>query len=400
MNLVWIVITIILIGYIGERFVFSKERLPAFLRDIFLTGWEFILIGMLIGPAGLAVINEVRLEQLDPFIALGLGWAGLIFGSQLRRGDLAKIDKGLRRLTVVQSVAVWAGLFLVYFVFSLALFRLSLIEALASSLIVAGAGAISSPTALSLVAQRFPRSKTPIVRQLMVIASLDLAPALVMIGTVFCFFQPGREIGFSLERGFAYLFYSLMVAVALAGLFRFFGRERLSPEEDLAALIGFIVFTSGIAFYLSLSPLFLSLLVGVILANVLAHDDKVFRLLYMTEKPFYVMLLIISGMWWSEFGPAVWVMAAAVVVARLWLKRESVDRASSWLLGDRKPSSGAGLALGAQGALALAIGLNFLLVYPGDGPKLAFGVIALVMIVNETMAPYLIRRALGEEEPR
>ncbi|MGK7346324.1 MAG: hypothetical protein ACNS63_11020 [Candidatus Nitrospinota bacterium M3_3B_026] len=399
MNLVWVVISIIVIGYIGERIVFSKDRLPAALGDMFLTGWEFMLAGALVGPMGLSIISQERLELLDPFIALGLGWAGLIFGSQLRLEDLRKVDPGMLKLTALQAVVVWGGLFPVMFACSLVVLDISWTESLTFSLIVAAAGAISSPTALSLMSSRFPRSKSAAIRQLMLVATLDLAPALLAIGLVFCFFPPEQGGAFSLGRGGALLGYSALVALALAGLFRFFGREELKPEENLAVLIGFIVFMSGTAFYLNLSPLFLSLLTGVILANVLERDDKMFSLLYSTEKPFYVMLLLVTGMWWQRLGLGVWAMAFLLVGARLWLKREAFDRASEALPEKRRTPPGAGMALAAQGALAPAIGLNFLLVYPGEGPEAAFGVIVAAMIMNEILAPFLIRRVMsGEEE--
>jgi len=152
LNLVWIVITLILIGYVGERFVFSKERLPAFLRDTFLTGWEFILIGALIGPGGFEIISMERLEQLDPFIALGLGWAGLIFGSQMLREDLLKVDPAAIKLTVTQVLTTMVGIFAVYFILSAIFLPLSWGKITASALVVAGAGAISSPRAQHHVA--------------------------------------------------------------------------------------------------------------------------------------------------------------------------------------------------------------------------------------------------------
>jgi hypothetical protein len=102
-------------------------------------------------------------------------------------------------------------------------------------------------------------------------------------------------------------------------------------------------------------------------------------------------------MWWQYYTPEIWALAVTLVAARLWLKRESVDAAANLLFKTGKPQKGIGLALGAQGALALAIGLNYILIYPGDAPKLAFGVIAISVIVNEAMASALIRRTLGDD---
>jgi len=301
----------------------------------------------------------------------------------------------MKLLTLIQAVLVGAGLFFIFAIASSFLLTISWLEIAAASGIVACAGAISSPTAISLVGARLDRSKAPQLRSLMIIATLDLAPALFAIGILFCFFNAEPGGGFSLDRGFSMLFYSLVISAALAGVFLLFDRKNLSEGENLAVFIGFIILITGIAFYLSLSPLFLSLLVGVFLANTLPYDDMIHVSLHSTEKQFYVILLIVSGMWWQSYSLEIWALAGALVIARLWLKRESVDATAELVFKRGELQKGIGLALGAQGALALAIGLNYILIYPGDAPRLAFGVIAISVIANEALAPWLIRRTLG-----
>ncbi len=386
------------VGFLGGRFVFSKERFPAVLRDTFLTGWEFILLGLAIGPLGLNIIGEERIEQLDPFIALGLGWAGLIFGTQLRWADILKVDRSILKLTLFQFLLVWLGLFSFFLFLSFFLFNLPLAESIASACIVAAAGAISSPTALSLIAPALPRSRAGAARSLRIVATLDVAPALVTIGLVFCFFPAESGGMYMPKQGAWLLLYSILMAIALSILFLNFGRDRLSNEEDLSVFIGFIVFMAGIAFYLNLSPLFLSLLTGIILANILKTDDRIFKMMYATEKPFYVIMLIVTGLWWSSFNLKIWFAAGAIVMLRLLIKMAAVGIVSRRLSKENALPEKAGLALCAQGVLALAIGLNFLLVYPGDGPKLVFGVIVIMMIVNEIAAPFLIRRVMSEDD--
>ncbi len=396
MNTAWIVIAIVTVSYLGANVVFTKDRLPAAIRDVFLTGWEFFIVGVAIGPAGLNIISSADLVQLDPFIALGLGWAGLIFGSQFHYNDLKKIDPAMIRLTVAQAVMVGACLFFLCAVILSILMPVPFGALVSSSLAVAAAGAISSPTAISLMSSRFPKSQNTLKRALMIIATLDVGPALLVIGFVFLFFSHDASGQFSFGRGSLLLFYSMVISAALAGVFRLFDRDNLTDDDNLAVFIGFIIFISGIAFYLQLSPLFLSLLVGVFLANTLSHDDRIYAALHSTEKPFYVVLLVVSGMWWQGGGLGMWVMAIAITVARLWLKQECLNVASEYYLKDKRLPPNAGLGLGAQGSLALAIGLNFLIGYPGEVSHLVYGVIAICVIINEAMAPALIGKALGK----
>ena len=398
MNLVWVFIIIIAIGFLGSRFVFSKERLPPALRDVFLTGWEFFIVGAMLGQAGTGLIGPEHLEQLDPFIALGLAWAGLIFGSQLRVTDLDKIKPTMKLITAFQVIASGTGAFLVFALLTYLFFPLPLHELFLASAVLASAVAISSPTAISLMSPRFSRSKNSAKRALLVIATLDVGPALVAVGLLFSFFLADRGGLFSLEDGAVRVIYSLVISAALAVLFRLFDRKGLSDEEDLALFVGYLVFISGTAFYLGLSPLLLSLLTGIFLANTLQYDDRIYSLLHATEKPFYVILLVVSGLWWKPESIGIWIIAPLIVAVRLWLKKESVDLFSSMFMKDDPLPRGLGLGLCGQGALALAIGLNYLLAYPGDAPNIVFSVIVITTIINEAIAPMLLGKVLGGEE--
>ncbi len=394
MEPVWAVILLVTLGFIGGRLAFAKEILPAVFRDIFLTGWEFILIGIVVGPLGFDLVSKDLLVQLNPFLAMGLGWAGLIFGIQLRYRDLLKVDPAMIKLTIFQAVVTGMGLFAMFALFSVAFLGIGSSETITAGMMVAAAGAISSPTILSVMAPRFHRSKSGLLRKLTLIANLDLAPALIAVGLVFCFFSTGDDKSFDVDRGIKFLSYSLLMSMGMAGIFRFFGREKLNREENLTVFLGFLVFISGVAFYINVSPLFLSLMVGIVLANTLPHDDQVFRLLYATEKPFYVILLILSGLWWRYAGPAVFIVSLILVIGRLALKVGSIRAGMALFLKNDTMPPLAGLALGAQGALALAIGLNYVILFPGETSGAVFGVIVLTTVINEIVAPILIQKTV------
>lgn len=66
-------LVLILIALVGSRFSFLTVRIPLGPRLLFRTGMHFLLIGFLIGPAGLGVVTEEATGQLLPFLALGLG---------------------------------------------------------------------------------------------------------------------------------------------------------------------------------------------------------------------------------------------------------------------------------------------------------------------------------------
>jgi len=301
-------------------------------------------------------------------------------------------------MTVGQALATGAGLFVIFFFLALTLQGGQLSELAVAAFLVAAACSVSSPTAISMTAARLPKTALPKVRPLLVIATLDLAPALVVVGLVFCFFDGAHGAVFSAERGVALFFHSFLIAALLAGMFLLIDRKRLSEEHNLVVFLGFIIFASGISFYLGLSPLFTNLLVGVILANALSHDDSLHTALHSTEKPFYVILLVLAGLWWTAEGAGVWITALALATGRMALKLYSMRVLERVVDGGRQLAPEAGLALCSPGAMGLAMGLNFMLGYHGDLAVFAFGVIAVSTMFSEAVAPALIRRAVGAEE--
>jgi len=397
MDMIWIVIVLFAAGYLGSRFAFAKERLPALLRDTFLTGWEFIFIGMALGPLGFDLIDAERMGQLAPVMALGLAWAGLIFGMQMRLVDLKKVDRGLLKLTFFQMAVTGMVVFGIYLVMVAVGRSFGSSGLFAGAAVVAAASSISSPTTLSLIAGSYPRTSAPLFRKLLTVSTLDVGPALVAVGLVFCLFPAGGGGAFDLDRGTTLLFFSILIALALAGLFRYFERRQLKPEEELTVLLGFLALISGVALFLKLSPLFLALMVGVALANTLTRDDPVFAALFATEKPFYIILLILSGLLWAPSGGEMFAMAMAVMLARAWAKGVSVRIGADLFRPEGGMPRDGGLGLMAQGALALAIGINYVIVYPGDASRLAFGVIAFVVALNEIVAPFFIRQMANRD---
>ena len=49
----------------------------------FLTGTEFLLVGYLLGDSFLGILDASTLDQVRPFLIVGLGWIGLLAGIQL-----------------------------------------------------------------------------------------------------------------------------------------------------------------------------------------------------------------------------------------------------------------------------------------------------------------------------
>ncbi len=67
-------------------------RYPALLLDLVTTGAPFLLLGVLVGP-GLGLLDRAGLRLLEPLVALGIGWAGALFGLRLEWRMVRRISQ-------------------------------------------------------------------------------------------------------------------------------------------------------------------------------------------------------------------------------------------------------------------------------------------------------------------
>ncbi len=69
-------IAILVLGYLSTHFVI--ERLQT--RFFFITGIEYILLGVLVGPHVANVMAPAVVGQLSPIMSLSIGSLGLLYG--------------------------------------------------------------------------------------------------------------------------------------------------------------------------------------------------------------------------------------------------------------------------------------------------------------------------------
>ncbi len=378
------------IAYASSLHIFSKEKLPPLLRYLFYTGWEFMLIGIVIGPFALDFFPEFLLRELEPVIHLGFGWVGLLVGTQMRLSDLARVERWHLRVTLYQ--ALFSGLLVMLTVYLPLhyLYKWGAGEAVVAAAVLAASAAVSSPTALALLGKerRFEAS----ARQLLnVISGLDAMVAVVLLALSLTLLRYGL-VSFTL--GIKYLAQATGTGLLLGFFFRHLPRNKLKDKEQLVLMIGFVFFSAGVGGVLSVSPLVISFIAGVFLANTLPPEDPLYRAASNTERPFYIIMLLLAGLMFVP-SPTTFAVALLVVPMRLLGKQYSLN----WLTGrggapSPFPKNG-GLALASQGAMTLVIGFAYLSVESGGMGRSIFSIIALCVMINEMAAPFLIDRVLA-----
>jgi hypothetical protein len=84
MNALVALILIGALGFVSGHLLFLRPRPGSFYERFMLSGAEFLVLGAVIGPTGLRILDQGTLTNLEPFLILALSWIGLLLGIQLK----------------------------------------------------------------------------------------------------------------------------------------------------------------------------------------------------------------------------------------------------------------------------------------------------------------------------
>ena len=399
---------LILLALLGARFSFSTISVPPGPRLVFRTGTHFLFLGLILGPHALGLLTQEAIRQLFPLLGLGLGWIGFLFGLQLDRRILRQFPLAFPILALGQAALTFAFFLGVGWLGLVALGRTGQVE----TLLLMGAAAtacISTPAGIALISTNYMvRGK---VRDLLLfVASLDALVGIAALQVAYSLFPPANLVAEApVTPGFMWVFGALGLGVICGILFLWLTRPRPGGEELVLFLLGIAAFASGAALQLQLSPLFVSVTMGAVVANLSPDPHRVFRVLQEWEKPIYVVLLILAGALLSF--PTLWALPLAAAYALL--------RAGGKVLGNMAmvrllplpfpTPKRFGLGLLPQGGISLAMAISGVLTYAGLGlgdlsaVDLLFAVVVLGVILSELTGPFFTRNILlraGEISPR
>ncbi len=442
MNVVLGFVILLLIGFSASRLTLFRERFSLGTQYLFLAGTEFLIIGLLAGPSVSNVLNHDALRQLSPVISLCLGWIGLLIGLQFDKKVIARIPLKVWMVGAIISIITFVvcyGFILISTPWFLHLFGIGFISnGIASqgrrvgisdlAFLLGCIAAVSTYSALALL-KRDLDAKGDITKLLQLLTEIRSPIAVLAMGIWYCFNHP-TSIGYvgilsgasssvsdigvfnpiatpivHIMSGFEWLGLTLLLGYILGWLLHYLTNHRLGNNEMLLLLAGAVIFSGGLSSYLRLSPLFVNMIMGITLVNLpnFARSRITSRMLE-TEKPFFVIFMILVGAMWPPITPTVLLLTMVYCVARLggfWLGSWiAVD----WLLEPKQRTKGRlGWAMLPQGGVALAMVVDFALIHPGAIGETAIGVVILAVLIQQLIGPYLLTSVLksyGDVKPR
>lgn len=398
---------LILLALLGARISFSSIRVPQGPRLLLRTGVHFLFVGFALGPHGLGLIGTDQVQQLFPLLALGLGWVGFLFGLQLDRSALAQFPRAWLWITVLQGALAfsiffgvgWVGLEVFGWADDVGFLLLSGAAATA---------AVSAPAGVALVSTNF-LVRGNVRTLLFFIASLDGIVGIVALQATYTIFHPSGIVvtGSRVASPWAFLV-ALGLGLAAGIIFLWLNRPRPHKDALVLFLLGMAAFAAGAALRLQVSPLFVSMILGAVVANLSQDSQRIYRVLQAWEQPVYLVFLILAGAFldFSTF----WVLplAAAYFLIRI------VGKLGGTLLATRSVSAGfptprrMGEGLVTQGGMSVALALSAVLTYEGfssgqASAEIFFTIVVLGVVFSDLAGPFLttdVLRRAGEISPQ
>jgi hypothetical protein len=380
-------LAVLAVGYLLNHLLFDRLRL----RFGYVGAAEYVLLGVLLGPAT-GFLSEDVVRDLTPLVSLALGWVGMTVGTYFRLPAMALLPGTHVRIAFAEaatSFALAAGLLFALLHFA-AGYDLS--TAALPALTLGAIAVIGAPAAVDALALRGlgTRRLFPVLQ---LTARIDALVGVVAFGLLLAVFHQGATAP-TVRPPTATEWAVINVAVGVVSgvLFHLF----LGPRGELAgaaqrsrlfiALAGAIVIASGASYYLNLSPIFTTLVLGVILANTAGGERSATRVLRATQRPIYLALLIFAGAAWRGSDPTLYFIPPAFIAIRLLART-----LGGWVGGRlaapadlRAPALGRGLL--SQGAIGVAVALNYAQVFPELAAQTVLGAALLSVLVFEVVA--------------
>ena len=381
-------LAVLAVGYLLNHLLFDRLRL----RFGYVGAAEYVLLGILLGPAVTGFLSADVVRGLTPLVSLALGWVGMTVGTYFRLPGLVLLPGSHLRAAFTEALATLglAAVALFALLHSAAGFPGQ--SAAVPAVALAAIAVLGAPSAVDALALR-GLGTTRLFPVLQLASRIDALVGIVAFGLLLAVFHQGETApSVRPPTPTEWAVISIAVGVVSGVLFHLF----LGPRGELAegtqqarlfvALAGAIVIASGASYYLNLSPIFTTLVLGLILVNTAGGERSATRALRGTQRPIYLALLIFAGAAWRPSTPSLLFVAPAFVAIRL-----AARLAGGWAASQLAPvpelrTAHLGRGLLGQGAIGVAIALNYTQVFPDLAPDMVLGAALLSVLVFEVVA--------------
>ncbi|RMG60898.1 MAG: hypothetical protein D6715_14560 [Calditrichaeota bacterium] len=386
---------VLLIAFVTVNFVAPRLRESnPLVSGVVVSGIPFLVLGIILGPKVSNFLSRDILVRLEPLVSLALGWIGLIFGIQLRWRNVKRFPRNYLLFTSIQSLVAFAVIGGFSFWALRWLQGTGGREVLEIALVLGAVGCVTAPITIGrAVATLGARGR--LTHLLQFVSGLDGFWGILFAGVGSALFNPLKSP--VIHSGWQWFLLGMGLALLMGVYLLYLLRSGFSAEENFLLLLGLVVFVSGAGFYLHLSPIFLNMVVGMVVAQSRIPATQVNRIVVTMEKPLYLMLLVFAGaMWNPAVLPEVGIIAA-FLLARLMGKLIGGWISARWIPVGFPVPARIGHLLLSFGGVSLAIAFNYQLFRGGSAGGLVISATIIGIILFDELAAWNTFRLLRQE---
>jgi len=381
-----VLLGLLVLAYVGSILVSGRT-----IRGFGLpSGAEYVLLGVVLGPQALGVIERSVAQSFEPVLIVGVSWMAFLIGLAYRHVGRRVARPGRLLFGVLGSAAVGVA---VAFATHFALGKLGLLHGAEQELASLGVGLVSAETTRHMirwVAERHG-AQGPLSDSLADIArGTALVPIAAVAALSASFPHEGMTLPFAARLGIDFGIGIVLGLVATVLL----GRE-FRQTESWGILIGTSLLGMGLAVRLGLSPLGTSFALGLTLSVASRHQLDIRALVQPTEKPVMLPVLLIAGLY-VDFGllRQFWQLIVAAIAARLLAELVRGGLLNIFLPASRASGPLIGLSLIATGPITMGAALALNVQMPGAITSAVLNMAVVGALFGELIGPATLRRAL------
>lgn len=391
MNAILLLMGLLMLSYIGSFLVGGRV-----LRGFGLpSGSEYVILGFLLGPFALGLLDRSTLDAFKPLADVALGWLALVVG--LGFGFVGNRRVGAVRIGVGAGLALATGGAVAAAIWFAAERLAPALHPRDRALLALGVGAACAETtrhAILWVMQRH-RASGPLSSLIADLAdSDDLAPLLLM-GVAFSL-APTAAVPWPIPF-YAWTLVTLALGVALGLIAVVLLGSDFRLIQSWGVLLGTSLLTIGTAARAGLSPLLAAFAMGVTIAAVSRHREEIVTMVAPTEQPVLLPALLLAGAHIDpRAAPFLLPIAVVAIAVRVVAKLGTGLVVRAAFPEARGTGRSIGLGLLSSGAVAISVGLAFALRFPGPVGGTVLAVAVAATLFGEFSGPAALRAVLRQ----
>ena len=388
----WLLMGLLVLSYAGSFLVGSRA-----VRGGLPAGTEYVILGFVLGPSALGLVERSMLATVEPMAHAALGWLAFVLGLQYG-------INGGRRVRTVRMLGSWVAFLFTGAAIAAAVWGVLRLFAPPGALgdrdrllVAGGVGAATAETtryAVRWVVDRV-RASGPFADLVGDLAESDDLVPFFMVAALFAW-SPERDLPLAFRTPWIWFAVTLGLGALLGGMAAVLLGRTFRLAEAWAVMLGMSMLTIGTASRIGLAGVAAMFVMGTAISALSPHRADITAMMAPTERPVMLPALLLAGAGVDFNGGARWLpwVLVAAVLARVGAKFLVGLAVLAVVPKARRAGPQLGLGLSSAGALSMSIGLTFALRFRGPVGGAVLAAAALATVVGEILGPASLRACL------